>query len=314
MGSRQDALDRIVALARSHNLEAAEIAAALDAAPAGSAQKRTTNLLGRILGTLGGIFVFAGLGVFIAMNWDAMNTAARIVITLGSGIAVFAIALVASGDERGQRFAAPLYLIAALLQPTGILVTLNEFSSGGDWRHAALVTSAVMALQQGLVFWHRRETTLLFTTIFFSLWLLTTALDLLHADGDFIAVLLGASTVGLCAGLDRTPWRGVTPFWYLVGSVAFMTGLFSLLRGTAIELLFLLLSCGGIYLSIALKSRMLLLVSTVSILTYISYFTGEHFLDSLGWPIVLILLGLLLIGLSAAAMRINRRYIARAAE
>jgi hypothetical protein len=68
-----------------------------------------------------------------------------------------------------------------------------------------------------------------------------------------------------------------------------------------------------VYLSIAVRSRVLLIVSTVAILAYISYFTSEHFLDSLGWPIVLILLGLLLIGLSAAAMRINRRYIARAA-
>lgn len=300
-------------MAREHGLSAEEIAGALEATRT-SAEKRSTKLLGRILGTLGGIFVFAGLGVFIAMNWDAMNTAARIVITLGSGIAALVMALVASKDDRGQRFKTPLYLMAALLQPTGILVALNEFSSGGDWRYAVLVTAGIMAFQQGLVFRVHREVVLLFTTIFFSLWLLATALDLLRADGDFIALLLGGCTVGLCARLERTSWRGVTPFWYFVGSAAFLSGLFSLLRGNAIELLFLVAACGGVYLSIAVRSRALLIVNTVAILAYISYFTGEHFLDSLGWPIVLILLGLLLIGLSAAAMRINRRYIARAAE
>jgi len=313
MESRQKALDQVVAVARDYGFSADEFAAALEASN-GSQEKRSTNLLGRILGTLGGIFVFAGLGVFIAMNWDAMNTAARIVITLGSGIAALAMALVASKDDRGQRFKTPLYLMAALLQPTGILVALNEFSSGGDWRYAALVTAGIMALQQGLVFRVRREAVLLFTTIFFSLWLLATALDLLGADSDFIALLLGGCTVGLCGGLDRTSWSGITPFWYFVGSAAFLSGLFSLLRGSGIELLFLVAACGGVYLSIAVRSRVLLIVSTVAILAYISYFTSEHFLDSLGWPIVLILLGLLLIGLSAAAMRINRRYIARAAE
>lgn len=313
MKSRQDALDRIVALAREHGLEAAEVAAALRENTE-SPEKRSTNLLGRILGTLGGIFVFAGLGVFIAMNWEAMNSLARIVITLGSGLAVFVIALVASRDQHGARFTAPLYLMAAALQPAGILVALGEFSSGGDWRYAALVTAGIMALQQGLVFRAKRDSVLLFTTMFFALWMLTTVLDLLGADGDIIALLLGGCIVLFCAGLDRTAFRGVTPFWYLVGSIAFLAGLFDLLEGGVLELLFLPVACGGVYLSIAVRSRVLLFVCTVAILAYISYFTGEHFLDSLGWPIVLILLGLLLIGLSAAAMRINRRYINRPAR
>jgi len=53
----------------------------------------------------------------------------------------------------------------------------------------------------------------------------------------------------------------------------------------------------------------LLFVCTIAILAYISYFTAEHFQDSLGWPLVLIVLGLVFIALSAVAMRINKRYI-----
>ena len=37
--------------------------------------------------------------------------------------------------------------------------------------------------------------------------------------------------------------------------------------------------------------------------------TNKNFLDSLGWPLVLMLLGFVLIGVSAVAIRINRRYI-----
>jgi len=57
------------------------------------------------------------------------------------------------------------------------------------------------------------------------------------------------------------------------------------------------------------RSRTLLFTSTVAILAYISYFTSEHFQDSLGWPLVLILLGMVFIALSAIAIRINKRYI-----
>ena len=314
MESRQEALDRIASIAREHGFSGAEILQALDhdIDPAAEAsRKRSTHVLGKLLGPLGGIFVFAGLGVFIAMNWDAMNSLARIVITLGSGVSAFVLALVAAGDERGQRFTAPLYLIAAALQPIGLLVVFGEFSSGRDWHVAALATSLIMAIQQGLALRVKQDSVLLFTTMLFAIWALVTALDMMQVDEDFIAALLGASTVGLCAGLARTRYRGVTPFWYFAGSVSFFFGWFALLDGNIFELLFLLTACGGVYLSIVVKSRVLLFVSTVAILGYVSYFSAEHFSDSLGWPIVLILLGLMLIGLSAAAMRINRRYIAR---
>jgi hypothetical protein len=86
-------------------------------------------------------------------------------------------------------------------------------------------------------------------------------------------------------------------------------GLFELVRHSVMEIQFLVFACGGVFLSTWARSRVLLFVSTVAKLAYISYFTTEHFQDSLGWPLVLILLGLVFIGLSAWAVRINKRYI-----
>ena len=89
----------------------------------------------------------------------------------------------------------------------------------------------------------------------------------------------------------------------------FFHGLFELVQRTAFELVFLAVACTGVFLSTYVRSRTLLFVCTIAILTYISYFTAEHFQDSLGWPLVLVVLGLAFISLSAIAMRINRRYI-----
>jgi hypothetical protein len=50
-------------------------------------------------------------------------------------------------------------------------------------------------------------------------------------------------------------------------------------------------------------------VATAGILAYTAWFTGEHFAESVGWPIALIIFGLLLIGLSALALRIDRNYV-----
>lgn len=311
MQNKQQALEKIVKIAESNHLTVAEIELAFRQSGR-DASEPSTSLLGRILGYLGGTFIFAGLGVYIGLNWDVMNPAARIIITLGSGIAAFIMAIVASADERYSRVKTPLYLIAAALQPVGILVAIDEFSSGGDWHYAALLTAGIMVFQQAAVFWQKRETTLLFTSLFFALWFFGVALDLLHVDEEFIALILGISILSLCIGLERTRHRGITPFWYLAGSVILLHGLFELVQHTAIELAFLAVACGGVFLSTWVRSRTLLFVSTVAILAYISYFTNEHFQDSLGWPLVLILLGLIFIALSAIAMRINRRYISDA--
>jgi len=60
--------------------------------------------------------------------------------------------------------------------------------------------------------------------------------------------------------------------------------------------------------STALRSRTLLATATIATLSYIAYFTGEHFADTIGWPLTLIALGLLLIGMSAFAFRLGRSY------
>ena len=310
MATREEALEQIVAIVRSHGLTAAEVSAALDVDRPGAGQPKAASLVGRILGYLGGIFIFAGLGTFIALNWGVMNSVARIVVTLGFGLAAFVLALVAADDRRYAQARIPLYLIAALLQPTGILVAIDEFSSGGDWRHAFLLTSGLMLLQQGLVFWKKKDSTLLFTTLFFASGFYGVLLDLYSVDEEFIAMTGGLSLVALCLGLDRTRYRGLTPFWYLAGSVSCYTGLFMQVQHTSIELLFMMAATGGVLMSVYARSRVLLFVSTVAMLAYISYFTGQHFLDSMGWPLMLIVLGLVLIGFSTVAIRINRRYIA----
>jgi hypothetical protein len=309
MATRDEALEQIRVIARAHGLTAADVQSAF-AESGAQRDQRAAGLLGRILAMLGGAFLFAGLGVFIALNWDVMNAAARIIITLGSGIAAFIMALTVAADERYNIAKTPLYLVAALLQPTGILVTLDEFSAGGDWHLAALLTAGIMTAQQAAVFWRKRDTVLLFTTIVFASWFFVVALDLLGAKDDFVYFVLGASIVLLCVGLEHTAHRALTPFWYCIGAIALFGGLFALLEDTLFELLFMVATCGGVFLSTYVRSRTLLCISTLALLAYISYFTSQHFIDSLGWPIVLILLGLILIGLSTAAMRIDRRYIA----
>ena len=166
MTAKEQALQQIADISREHNLTLPEILAELS--PSKEASDSKSTILTRLFGYLGGIFVLAGLGVFVEMQWESMNAIARITVTLGSGIAAFIMALFATEDERWEKTVTPLFLLAALLQPTGILVTLDEFSSGGDERHAILLTSGVLLIQQTLIFLKTRRTVLLFMSLIFA--------------------------------------------------------------------------------------------------------------------------------------------------
>jgi len=307
--SRGRALEQIVALARDHRLTAAEIAAALSDQPKAEPESRARALIVRVLGYLGGTFVFAGIAAFIALQWDAMNSAARVIITLGPGIAACVLAVLSSRDVRFDKAVAPLFLIAAVLQPTGLLVAFKEFGSGGDARWAALVTAGIVALQFGVVFSALRQSMLLFLTVFFAALFWFTAFDLLDMDNEIAALAIGSSLLLAAIGVDRTRHSVITPSWYLFGAIGFLYGLFDLVERTAFEIVFIVVASGFVYLSAAVQSRTLLLVATAAILGYTGWFTGEHFADSLGWPLALMLFGLLMIGLSAVAFRIDRQYI-----
>jgi hypothetical protein len=261
------------------------------------------------MGFLGGTFVFAGVGVFIALQWENMNSAARVVVTLGSGMAAFVLALLASRDARYEKAATPLFLVAAALEPTGMLVMFDEFGSGGDWRWAALVTTGTVGLQFGATFASMRRSTLLFFCLLFGTLFWWSAFDLMDMDDTLAALVLGATILLAAIGVDRTPHRVITPVWYLVGTAVFLFGLFDLVEDSPFDILFLAVASGFVYLSVVLHSRTLLFVSTLAILTYTGWFTSEHFADSIGWPLALIVFGMLLIGLSAMAFRIDRDYV-----
>src|SRR5687768_1458774 len=125
MIQKEEALQDIVALARHHNISLSEITQALTQTEALKTQ--SNSVLSKLFGYIGGIFVFAGISVFIAMYWDDFNSAQRVITTLGTGLIAFFMGIACLTDNKYERAATPLFLMSALLQPTGILVMLQEY-------------------------------------------------------------------------------------------------------------------------------------------------------------------------------------------
>lgn len=308
MPSKQDVLEEIAALAKHNNITVDDIVRTLANLPTQKAQQ-SSGILSKLFGYMGGILVFAGIAVFIGMMWDDFSSPVRVIVTLGTGFVLFIMALVALGDERYERVATPLFLASSFLQPAGIFVMLDEYSSGGNPAHGVLFMAIIMMVQHGATLWAKQRTTLAFTTIFFSGVFFSTLFDLWDMDENLIGTVIGTSLMCVSYALSHSRHRPIAAFWYFIGSCVLLVSVFDVVKGTPFELAYLALTSFMIYLSVVAKSRTLLLVGTLAMLCYIGYFTSEHFANTLGWPIVLIIIGLAFMGLGSFSMKIHKKYI-----
>ena len=305
---KQDVLQDIVSLAKHNQISLAEIASALESLPE-LAAKPSSGVLSKLFGYIGGIFVFAGIGVFISMYWDDFGSAARVIVTFGMGLMAFIMGLVCLHDKKYERAATPLFLISSFLQATGILVMLQEYSSGGDVRHGLMFMAAYMFIQQGATFWAKGRTVLAFSAILFGCIFFANLFDIWDMNEKLIGTIIGSSLLCIAYALNQSKHIAIAPFWYFIGALILMWSVFEAVQNTPFELLYLGLSALIIFLSTYVRSRTLLLVGTLSMLIYIGYYTAEHFANTLGWPIALVMIGIALIGMSSLAISLNNKYI-----
>ena len=266
---------------------------------------KNQNALSKIFGYIGGVFIFGGFATLIGMLWDDLSVILQIILSFGVGLLLFIFAAQTSETTKYARFSTAFFLISAVLQPLGLLTFLDAYSSGDNPQYAILLICAYMVTQATVTFFAKKQTSLLFIALTFGTCFFATAFDLLKVDGEFSAMIIGLSHLLICYKLSNSQHRPITGFWYFVGAILLLGGFFSLVGNTPIEVLFIGITGLLIALSVKVRSRALLLVGVIALLSYISYFTAKHFADVLSWPICLILLGFAFFGLSKFALRLN---------
>ena len=75
------------------------------------------------------------------------------------------------------------------------------------------------------------------------------------------------------------------------------------------ELLFPLLTAGGLLLSVRWQSNAFLAISAIYLVAYIGKITSEYFWQSFGWPIVLIIIGLVVVAVGYGSVSFGRKYL-----
>ncbi len=305
MSSKKEAIAEIVNLAKTHHIGIDDLIAAMGSQEIERRQK-DRNTLTRIFSFLGGIFVLFGLATYIALAWPILNAFSRILITLGSGLICFILAVVGTVQHRQALNVAALVILSAVFQAIGLFVAAIEIlPGGGNPSLLAMVIFGILALQYGMAFFTLKRVSLLFFTIYFSIGTFVCMADLSHIPENLTEFICGASLIALSYGLYRTPYNSICGFGYFIGSILLLWMSFDILRHSYLEVTYIGIACFMIYLSTIVHSRSMLAISTIAMFSYLSYFTHEHFLNSIGWPLFLILMGFIFFGLSVLTVKIN---------
>ena len=307
MITKEHAIKKIVALIKDNKITLEEIASAIGHQQI-EANKKDGFTLVRLFSYLGGIFILFGLSAYIAIDWGNLNSFSRIIITLGSGITSLILAIVLLSQNKKENYSTILIILSALLQATGLFVAVIEVSTGGgNILIPAMIIFGVLALQYGVLFLKLKRTTLLFFMIYFATASFVSMADLIDIPRNLIEFIVGVSLVALSYGIQRTPYNSICEIGYFIGSISLLVMSFDLLRYTSFEISYIGITCFMLYVSTIVRSRSILATSTIAMFLYLAYFTKQHFLNSIGWPISLMLLGVIFFGISGLALKINNR-------
>lgn len=304
MITRNEAITQIQSLINEHHLNKSDVLSLFHVAT----EEESGGMLQRVIMYIGGAFIFMGICVYIGMIWEDLNPLSRVVISLGSGFIAFIMGLFCLGDTRYTKAATPLFLIAAAIQPLGLFVFMDEYlPKSGDVVKAACVVFGFMTIQQITAFIATKRTSLLFFSLFYFYAFLCVSMNWLRIEAPEGPLMIGLTALMVSWGVSQTQHRQIASFFFFWASLLTAAASFDVFKNSPFDVLLIGVSAGLIYLSVISSSRTVLTIGVLSLLAFLGYFTDEYFKDIVGWPVAMIVMGFIMIGISVYAVKLGKK-------
>jgi hypothetical protein len=180
---------------------------------------------------------------------------------------------------------------------------------GMDWQYVAVLLGASLL---SVASWLRqsRYSGLASVAYFFAgIWLNSGLFEIAHDATSYAtaSVVIGLSLMSSGYGLKSIKECVLGGWAYFFGSAMFFAGLFDWVNHTPFELLYFGAIISMIYACTVLQSRAILFTSICALLGYIGYYSSQYFVNSLGWPLALMLMGLMFFGVAMLAVKVKKR-------
>ena len=286
-------------------------------------QEDNSKKLINIFYAIGAIIAVVGVGILVGQNWNDIGFAGRVLVTLGISFGAYVTGLLARGQEH-KMLSQVMFVVSAVLAPLGSYVVFAEAGISFT-RDVQLMVALVLSVIFGVALVISKRSMLVLITIGFASWayfaLIFKAFITSDYGGgnilDWATMLLGVSYIligygygaivssdGNSSGKEN---NAIKNFLYSFGTLAVLIGGASI--GGAFDLFNIILIFAAFYGSVYLKNGAMLKLGALFLMAHIIKLTSKYFADSIGWPVALIGVGFLVIGVGYGTHYLNQKFI-----
>ncbi len=276
-----------------------------------------------ILYYIGGTIVFLGIAILIAQNWSTLSTFTKILATLGSGIAAYYTGILLDSKKTVKSIGNAFFLISSLTIPMGLFVLFDAVGMDiGDSGTISLITLilSIMYLASYLIF--RKTIFVLFCTIF-TTWLYFSLLASMtngnysmntYQDYSYRVLFAGIGYILTGYFFSKNTLSSLSESLYGFGTIGVLGSIMALggfqpNQDAFWELIYPVIIFGALFTSVYIKSKSVLTMGTIFLMIYILKITAEYFSTGLGWPLALVIAGLMMIGAGYMSITIKAKYM-----
>lgn len=273
----------------------------------------TTLSMVQLLQYIGGFIVLLGIGSFIATFWGDITGSARVTIALGGAVLSYALGMILMRLDTKSESGVAFHLIAGVLFPFALYVCLNEMLGLEMTSGVAMSISLALLVLYAATYTAVRHLIFTFFMLAASISFLYSGLFVLMPDMTaemiaYVTMCIGAAGIFVGSTFRGSLNEPLSEMMYFLGSGALVLSAASLFGSERIwELLYPFLLAGLFYLVLLLRSHRMFIVCTLALMGYIVYLTGKYFADVVGWPVALILTGIVLIAIGYVAVRVRHQ-------
>ncbi|MEI6659834.1 MAG: hypothetical protein WCK91_00205 [bacterium] len=285
-------------------------------------EEHSKNLVGTFY-AIGAIIALVGVGILVGQNWVEIGVAGRILVTLGISLVTYISALLLKKPEQ-RSISQVMFVMSAALAPLGVSTLLGEANINFVWPYT-LYTALMLCIIFLYALWVTKKNLLILIAIGFGSWayyiVLMNAISFEYSSDllKWAFMLLGFSYIAIAYGYksvsgniaDQTEINeraAVANVLVGFGALAILgTGIFI---GGIFDLFYIGIIFAAFYGSVYMKSRMMLTLGALFLMAHIIKLTSKYFVDSIGWPVALIVVGFLIIGVGYGTLSLNKKYIA----
>lgn len=265
-----------------------------------------------IILSIGAILLFIGVATLIQMNWGSLNSISRILITLVLGYIFYIAGQLYLQKENHYTAGIINHFISVTLLPTGFFVTAHELGLlGQNTLNISTIIFAILTIHYLLSYLNKPNSLFLFFTIayinIFYSYLSSVMYQYILIDFNFLTfhtvfgVTLGIANLLVSAHFNQNNYKFINRFLNIYATFLILITTFiqleNFVEGQNIFVDLLYLPILGLFTYIgSLKNKKSILVPTAIMFTiYLISLSNLYFVNTLGWPVSLIIIGTTLI-------------------